>query len=363
MNDSDLLDQAIAPGETALRSEVPAAPLLSVSTAPHTHSGASIQRMMLYVIAALVPAAGLSVALYGFHVILLITAGTLTALTAEWAVASIRGRKPAMPDAGAALTGLLLSLSLPAQMGLWGAVTGSLFAIIFVKIACGGLGRNFLNPALAGRAFVILVYPAVFAKAGELSLFPVLSPSRESILNLLLGYQGGWLGSASVAALLAGAIALWLFRITDFFIPVAFLAGAFFFFWISAGAAMFHAAGPSEALCRIMSGGLPLVALFMATDPVTSPMSMLGRILFGLGCGIITFVMSRYGSGNDAAMYAVLVMNLTVPYFNKYIVSKPTLAGFRRPMLLKPEANTTPVAVESTALGQSLVPEHEEELR
>ena len=363
MSDSEQLDLTIDSEGQALTSKAPAAPLLSVSAAPHCHSGASIRRMMLYIIAALVPAAGFSVALYGIHAILLIVAGTFSALAAEWVVESVRTRKPAMPDAGAALTGLLLSLSLPAQMGLAGAIVGSLFAVIVVKIACGGLGRNFLNPALAGRAFCILVFPVVLARAGELSL----SPSRESVLNLFLGYQGGWLGSVSVAALLVGAIALWLLRIIDFSVPVAFLAGAFLFSWIATGGAMFHAAGPLEALCWIMSSGVPLVALFMATDPVTSPMSMAGRILFGLGCGILTFFMGRYGSANDAAMYAVLIMNLTVPYLNKYIVSTPMRTGSHRHFPQGREANALPEeGVESPSRlfqEQLPVPEQEEELR
>jgi Na+-translocating ferredoxin:NAD+ oxidoreductase subunit D len=266
---------------------------------------------MLMTLAALVPVIGVSVALNGVHVLLIIALSMAAAAAAEWGIRSIEEKRPVMIDGSAGLTGLLLACSLPPQVPLWMAPLGSLFAIAIVKMSFGGRGRNFLNPALAGRAFCVLSFPVVFASAAT----PV---SGETFLNLIAGYQGGWIGGSSAGALLLGAIVLWCLRIIDFTLPLAFIGSSLVLFWLGG-----EGHGLLSVLLQIGTGGLLLGAFFMATDPVTSPKAASARLLFGTGCGALTFLFRKFGSADNSVMYAVLLMNLMVPYLDRYCGRRP----------------------------------------
>ena len=264
-------------------------------------------RTMFITLAALVPAAVVSIIQNGVHALSIIAVCVAAAAATEWMFLSREKKRPVMIDGSAGVTGLLFAFSLPPHAPLWTALLGSVFAIAIVKMTFGGLGRNFLNPALAGRAFCALSFPAVFAAAAA----PPLSVSGAPLLHLLTGFQDGWIGGSSAGALLAGAIVLWCLRTIDFTVPLAFIGSAGALFWFFGGSFI-------SALLTVGTGGLLLGAFFMATDPVTSPKSVPARLLFGTGCGALAFLFRKFGSANDSVMYAILLMNLAVPYLDRY---------------------------------------------
>ena len=285
------------------------APHFSVSALPHLRGRWSVQAVMLMTLAALFPALGVSVAHNGAYVLLVAAVSMASAAAAEWVFLIVAEKRLVTIDGSAVLAGLLLACTLPPRVPLWVPPVGSVFAIAIVKMAFGGLGRNFLNPALAGRAFCVLVFPAVFSAVSP----PLVPVPGESLLPLVIGYQGGWIGGSSAGALLFGAAFLWGMRIIDVSLPVSCIGSSFLLFWL---AGVGH--GPLEALVQTCSGGLFLGALFMATDPVTSPKTSIARLLFGTGCGVLAFLFRNIGRAGDSIMYAVLLMNCIVPYCDRY---------------------------------------------
>ena len=280
-------------------------PLLFVSASPHLRGNGSVPRIMLITIAALVPALLISVIRNGLHVFFIAVLSVTAAAATEWVLAVAKKKRFVMIDGSAGVTGLLCAFTLPPQLPLWMAPFGSVFAIVIVKTAFGGLGRNFLNPALAGRAFCALVFPALFSAAAV--------SAGDTFQNFIAGYQDLW----TACALLTGAVVLWFLRIIDFTLPVTFVSTAFALFWFSGGnndEAVF------SALFQICSGSLVLIAFFMATDPVTSPTAPGGRFLFGAGCGVLAFLFRK---SNDGVIYAVLLMNCIVPYLDRYCGRRP----------------------------------------
>lgn len=271
-------------------------PLLSVSMPPHLRGNWSVPRIMCITVAALVPALVVSVVFNGLRPLLAAVLCVSAAAAAEWALAAIKEHKGVMIDGSACVTGLLFAFILPPQIPLWMALAGPVFAIVIVKAAFGGLGRNFLNPALAGRAFCALSFPSLFSTA----------PAGDT------GFPCLWIAGA----LLAGAIALLSLRIIDFTLPCAFIGSVFVLFWFTGvNNGLFTAAAIVPALYKVCTGTLLLVAFFMATDPVTSPATPMGRFLFGAGCGVLAFL---FRASNDGIIDAVLVMNCIIPYLDRY---------------------------------------------
>lgn len=326
-DDDAELTMADTLADAAFEAAAPTEPTLTVSFPPHGHAPDTVRRIMLITGAALLPAAALAVALpvNGVRALLSIILAVAAAGATEWLILFARSRTLPSIDGSSCLTGLLLALSLPPGLPLWAAPPAAVFAVGIVKMAFGGLGRNFLNPALAGRAFLGFTFPVLFASAAALSaLGPAQGPEGFGTLYHLVDYSGGWLGAASPGALLIGAIALVVLRIIDGIIPLAFLCIVFILSWATSGhGVLFTTAGPLTGLAALLSGGVPLVALFMATDPVTSPASARSRVLFGAGCGALTFAFRRFGNANDGAMYAVLFMNLMVPWFDRWLRQVP----------------------------------------
>ena len=324
---------------------------LVVSALPHARSSESVQRMMLIMIAALIPAFGCSIVLHGMRAVLAVLAGAVAAGATDWLHASLRDRRVAAIDGSSCLTGTLLALSLPPPLPFWVAGIGAVFAVVVVKIVAGGLGRNFLNPALAGRAFLVFAVPAVFAVTTPQGN-AASALAHHPLVTLLLGYQAGWLGT-STAALLLGAIALWWLRTIDFSLPLAFIGSAFFLFWISNGPfEMFHAAGLLAASGRMIAGGVLLVAIFMAPDPVTSPAAKRARILFGIVCGALTVLFETFGTTDEGAMHAVLLMNLTVPFMDRYF-RRRVFGGGPGPAVRTPEITVDAAGSDMAVSGES----------
>jgi Na+-translocating ferredoxin:NAD+ oxidoreductase subunit D len=278
--------------------------LLSVSMPPHLRGNWSVPRIMLFTVAALVPALVVSIINSGIHVLFAAVLCTGTAAAADWVLCSLKERKYVMIDGSACVTGLLFAFTLQPHIPLWMAFVGPVFAVTIVKAAFGGLGRNFLNPALAGRAFCALSFPALFGAAS--------APAGNACGGFMAGFPEPWFAGA----LLAGAIALLSLRIIDFTLPLAFIGSVFVLCWFTeAHNGLFTVAAISPALFKVCSGTFLLFAFFMATEPVTSPAAPAGRFLFGAGCGVLVFL---FRASNDGIIYAVLVMNCIVPYIDRY---------------------------------------------
>jgi Na+-translocating ferredoxin:NAD+ oxidoreductase subunit D len=286
------------------------APLPAVSAAPHIRATNSVPVIMLVTLAALMPALGVSAVHNGPGVLLTAAVSMAAAAAAEWVFRIFAERRRVMIDGSAGVTGLLLAFTLPPQVPLWIPPLGALFAVAIVKMAFGGLGRNFLNPALAGRAFCMLAFPAVF---GFLHSAPVAVPGGGTFLSFLVGHGGGWIGGSSPGALLAGAAVLWGLRIIDMTLPVSFFATSFLLFWLAG-----EGHGALSALGQAGTGTMLLCALFMATDPVTSPKAFGARLLFGCGSGVLAFLFRDAGSAGDGIVYAVLLMNCMVPFLDHF---------------------------------------------
>lgn len=241
----------------------------------------------------------------------------------------------AIPDGSAILTGLLLAYNLPPEVPLWLPVAGSFFAIAIGKQVFGGLGHNIFNPAPAGRAFLMVSWPVYMTtwqnprwKVDAITTATPLALIKHNQLDLLkgttymdlfLGNRGGCIGEVCIAALLIGAAYLFWKKYISWHIPLTYIAAVAFLSWIFNGFTGFFT---GDALFFVLSGGLVLGALFMATDYVTSPLSNKGKIIFGISCGVLTFVIRKFSGYPEGTSYAILIMNAFVPVIDKFTCPK-----------------------------------------
>lgn len=318
--------------------------LLTVSPSPHARRGATTSSIMIDVIVALMPTTVWGVYVYGVRAAIVVLTCMLSCVLFEALTQIILRRTVTVADCSAALTGLLLGLNLSPAVPLYAAVIGSAFAIIVVKQLFGGIGKNVMNPALAARVFLMLcwtgamtVFPAAYDRIGIFgadavaSATPLVSlkngtlPDGVGLFDLFLGRTGGCIGEVSVLMLLVGGIYLICRRVITWHIPVSFLgAVAVLTFLFPRG----DAEPLTFMLSSLCSGGLMLGALFMATDYVTSPVTNLGRIIYGAGCGILV-VFLRYFSGyNEGVSFAILIMNALVWYLDMFTM--PRVYGLSR---------------------------------
>ena len=301
---------------------------LAVSSSPHLRDHVSTRRIMQEVCLALAPAGIAGIILFGSQAAVLIAASVISAVLAEYFYQKLTHQKVTVGDWSAVVTGLLLAYNLPANAPVWLAVVGAVIAIVLVKQIFGGIGSNFMNPALAARAILFVswatqmtTYPATrFMLDGVSTATPLNSLGTGSVagvnlMDLFLGNIPGVLGETCKLALLLGGVYLILRRIVDWKIPVTFIATVFVCYLIKDGAEM--------ALCQILSGGLFLGAFFMATDYATSPVTNPGRVIMGIGCGIFLFVIRAYASYPEGCSFAILLMNVATPLIDKYTMPKP----------------------------------------
>lgn len=308
---------------------------LHTTIAPHIHSGASTRQIMLDVTIALLPAAVAGVVLFGLKALWIILACVISAVVAEALFNLACHKRQTIGDFSAVVTGLLLALNLSTNVPLWQCVVGSVFAIVVVKGLFGGLGKNLVNPAITARVFMLLTFSAVaggaFPTIVELSAtatpLAILNEGVEaaagapSLLDLLLGVHGGAIGETCIVALLIGFVYLVIRRVIKWYVPAAFVATVFLCYLVYAGDAVY-------ALQQILAGGLILGAVFMATDYVTTPANNLGRVVFCVGCGLITFAIRQFGSYPEGVSISILVMNLLSPIVEKLTTPK-TLGGVK----------------------------------
>jgi electron transport complex protein RnfD len=303
--------------------------LLTLSSLPHVHCGAAPAQFMLGILCALVPAAVMAVISTGSTTAFSILTTILAAYATDWVITYLRIRRFPRFDCSACVTGMLLALSCPPHLPVWVAPLGGIFAIAIAKEALGGLGRNFLNPALAGRAFLAISFPHFFSAVETTGAGPL--QLTDLLYSLMTGSPAAWIGAVSPAAIIAGAAVLWYLRIIDVLLPLSFILSAFALSCsvsMSAGIMDFPATA-LEALSPFLSSGILFGALFMATDPVTSPWMRSGRLLYGVGCGVLTHVFSLWSPPGNALMYAILIMNCTVPVFDAAIVRRSLRTGRR----------------------------------
>lgn len=298
----------------------------SMSPAPHIHSGASTSRVMLDVVIALLPASVAAVAIFGIKALWIILACVIGAVVSEALFNICTGRKQTIGDMSAVVTGLLLALNLSTNVPLWQCVVGAAFAIIVVKCLFGGLGCNFANPAITARVFMLITFSAVaggstelYSGATPLELIGVEGASLPGMGAMFLGTYGGAIGETSSVALLIGFAYLLVRKVISWHIPVVFIATVFVLSLVAGGA--------NFALYQILAGGLFIGAIFMATDYVTSPITKKGKIIFAVGCGLITFIVRYFCSYPEGVSFSILIMNLFVPIIERFSRNIPLGGG------------------------------------
>lgn len=318
---------------------------LTVSLSPHVHGGDSVKRNMYGVCIALIPALLCSFYFFGLGAIAVTAVSVASCVFFEWAINKylLKNPKPTITDGSAIITGLLLAFNLPSNIPLWIVVIGALFAIGVVKMTFGGLGCNLFNPALAGRAFLLISFPVqmtTWPVAGQgfltidgatgatpLSIISQIIKGSDKVsisdlpsaFDMLVGNTGGCIGEVSAIAILIGLVYMLARKIITWHIPVSILATVFVF------SGLMHLASPAtyvSPVYELLSGGLLLGSVFMATDYVTSPMSKKGQLIYGVAIGFLTVVIRNWGAYPEGMSFAILIMNAFTPLINNYCKPK-----------------------------------------
>ena len=293
---------------------------LIISASPHITSGVTTQKIMRDVLIALCPALLASVLIFGWRALLVCAVCVAACVFFEWGFERLTRRESTISDLSAAVTGLILAFNLPVSIPLWQAVFGALVAIVAVKQLFGGVGKNFANPALTARIVLFLsfsksmtawVFPDAVSSATPLA--QLAAGQHPDYLALLLGRHGGCLGETCALALLLGFGYLLVRGVISWHTPVCYVGTVF----------LLSALLGQDALGQILSGGLLLGAIFMATDYSTTPQTAAGRALFGVGAGLLTCLIRFYGSYQEGVSFAILFMNILTPYLSRWTASRP----------------------------------------
>lgn len=308
---------------------------LTMSSSPHVHTRESISSIMLDVLIALMPAVLAGIFFFGYRASLVLLTAVAACLLSEYAYEKIMKKPVTVRDLSAVVTGVLLGLNMPPSVPLWMVVAGSAFAMILVKQLYGGLGKNFMNPALAARCFMLIAWPSAMTTFHEAkgSLDAVSSATPLAVLkgisegalpslsDSLIGRTAGCIGETSAVLLLLGFLYLLLRKVVRIRIPAAML-GSFAVLTYFFGNNTTEYSQSVFTLMHLLNGGLLLGAFFMATDYVTTPTTRGGQIVFGLGCGILTFVIRRFGGYPEGTSFAILLMNVAAPLIESAFIPK-----------------------------------------
>lgn len=288
--------------------------MLKKSSSPHIHENTSKQKIMYLVVLALLPATFTGIYYFGFQAAIIIGTAIIAALATDILMQKITSSSMTWFNGSAIITGLLLALVLPPTVPLWIPAIGSIFAVSLGKYAFG-VGNNIFNPALIGRAFLVISWPQLMSgwisPDGVTAATPLAETAQLS--SLIMGEVAGCIGETSAIALLLGGLFLIAYRLIDWKIPVIYIATVAILMFFAGNDPVYH----------IMAGGLMLGAFFMATDYVTSPITTKGRIVFAFGLGILTFIFRFYSSMPEGVMYSILLMNATVPLIERYTKPRP----------------------------------------
>lgn len=316
---------------------------LIVSIGPHVHAAESTQTIMWSVSGALLPAAIMSVYYFGFRALMIIVVSILTAVISEAAVQKMRGKDVTVSDGSAFLTGLLLALNVPSSVPLYIPAIGTFVAIVITKQLFGGLGFNIFNPALIGRAFILISFPklmttyyeplaamgmdakttatplGILKEDGMARLLEIFHTKAALYQHLFLGNRAGSLGETSIAALLLGAAFLFFKRYITWHIPVSFILTTALLTWAFGGREGLMTGDP---ILHVLSGGLILGAFFMATDYVTGPSVRSAQVIYGIACGALTALIRLKGGYPEGVMFAILIMNCFAPLLDRRVRSR-----------------------------------------
>ena len=302
---------------------------LTVTSSPHIRGDFRTSRLMLDVVIALLPSLLVGAVVLGVRALLVAVVSVAAAMATEVLYSVLLKKRNTAIDGSAMVTGLLFAMTLPVSVPLWLTVLGSVFAILAVKLLCGGLGQNIFNPALLARAFVMLLFPAALTRYSAVGADAVSSATplhhmvmpalpEESVLDMFLGNCPGSIGELSALALLVGGVYLVVRKVISPRIPLAYLGT------VALVTLVFHKTEHALLwmLYQLFSGGVMLGAIFMATDYVTSPVTKLGQYIYGIGCGILTVVFRYFGLFPEGVTYAILLMNLCVWVIDRYTPPK-----------------------------------------
>lgn len=298
--------------------------LYNVSSSPHVRSKDTTERIMLYVIIALLPTTLFGIYNFGYRALILILVTIASCVASEWIFNKIVHKKQTINDLSAVVTGLLLALNLPATLPWWEAVLGGVFAIVVVKCMFGGLGQNFMNPALGARCFLLIAFAAnmtnftIDSYTGATPLAAMRNGDPVNTMDMLIGRTAGTIGETSAIAILIGAIFLILMGVIDLRIPASYIITFIVFMLLFSG----HGADWTYITAQLCGGGLMLGAFFMATDYVTSPITPMGQIIFGICCGIFTGLFRCFGANAEGVSFAIILSNILVPMIEKYTVPR-----------------------------------------
>ena len=298
--------------------------LYHVSSSPHVRSKDTTERIMLYVIIALLPTTLFGIYNFGYRALILILVTIASCVASEWIFNKIVHKKQTINDLSAVVTGLLLALNLPATLPWWEAVLGGGYAIVVVKCMFGGLGQNFMNPALGARCFLLIAFAAnmtnftIDSYTGATPLAAMRNGDPVNTMDMLIGRTAGTIGETSAIAILIGAIFLILMGVIDLRIPASYIITFIVFMLLFSG----HGADWTYITAQLCGGGLMLGAFFMATDYVTSPITPMGQIIFGICCGIFTGLFRCFGANAEGVSFAIILSNILVPMIEKYTVPR-----------------------------------------
>lgn len=298
--------------------------MLHVSSSPHVRAKDSTDRIMAYVILALLPTTLFGIFNFGPKALLLIVLTIASCVATEWVFEKIIHKESTIKDLSAVVTGLLLALNLPVTLPWWEAILGGVFAIGIVKMMFGGLGQNFMNPALGARCFLLIAFAADmtnFVTDTYTGATPLAAMRNGEVINnmdALIGRTAGTIGETSTIAILIGAVILILLGVITLAIPASYLITFVVFMLIFGG----HGFDMNYIVAQLCSGGIMLGAFFMATDYVTSPITPNGRIVFGICCGILTGLFRCFGANAEGVSFAIILSNVLVPMIEKVTIPR-----------------------------------------
>jgi len=303
---------------------------LHLASAPHAHSNQSTPVLMRNVLIALIPCVAAGTYYFGWYALLILAASTASAILAEFAWQKLTKQKVRINDCSAAVTGLILGLNMPPQSPVWLVCVGSAFAIIVVKCLFGGLGDNFMNPAMAARAVLLASWPVrmtfwvmptginSFGVDAVSSATPLTNLASYTYKDMFLGNIPGTIGETCKAAILLGFIFLLITKTISWHIPVTVVATTFVCSWLFG----------KDPVGSILAGGLLFGAVFMATDYVTNPMTIFGQIIYSVGIGLMVAIIRNFGNYPEGITYAILLMNIATPLIDRF--TKRRVYGHRK---------------------------------
>ena len=303
--------------------------LMKVSSNPHVRSKVTTSSIMMMVVIALLPAAGFGIYNFGIDALILIVVTVASTVLTEFAYEKLMKKKVTIGDYSAVVTGLLLALNLPSSAPWWIGALGGVFAILVVKMLFGGLGQNFMNPALAARCFLLISFTSIMTNfecdtyTGATPLAANKRGEPVDILSMVIGRTSGTIGETSMIAIVLGACFLILLGVIDLRIPGSYIVSFVIFACLFGG----HGFDPAYISAQLAGGGLMLGAFFMATDYVTRPITKNGQYVYGILLGILTGIFRIFGPSSEGVSYAIIIGNLLVPLIEK--ITLPTAFGMK----------------------------------